>query len=63
MTVESIEKAAKAVAEMAIESGAGVARVVGRDDNEKPLWAIVVTIGAEETQEIIDAIEAIEAKA
>ena len=61
-TKEAIERAAKALADLAIESDGGMARVVGRDDNDVPIWALVITLDPDDTREVLEALDAIETR-
>jgi hypothetical protein len=55
-------KVIRDVLRFAEESGAGLTKFVGRKQDNTPLYAVLVIRGAEETAEILGAVEAIEAR-
>lgn len=55
-------KAATALSKVMRESEAGVAKFVGYDTTDTPLFAMILVDGPEATKEIIDTISALEEK-
>ena len=43
------------------EFGAGLLKMSANDENDEPICGVILIRGAEETKEIFDAVEAIEA--
>jgi hypothetical protein len=61
VTVEQIGKATAALEAMRRESGSVVAKAVFRDKEGRAMFAQIIVAGIPETDEVIQAIEAVEA--